>query len=118
MGSWAFMYCYLLKDIYYSGSASQWNSIVGDNDIGIDSSVTVRYEGKFTVTFDSQGGSAVASQSITSGSAATKPSDPIRTGYTFTGWYTDAACTGAYDFSTAVTSDITLSTGKKITVKK
>ena len=29
-------------------------------------------------------------------------------GYTFVGWYTDSACTKAYDFSTSVTSDLTL----------
>ena len=52
-------------------------------------------------------------QTITIGSTATKPSDPTRDGYTFTGWYTDSACTSAYDFSTAVKGDITLYAGWK-----
>ncbi|MCR5102360.1 MAG: leucine-rich repeat protein [Butyrivibrio sp.] len=32
----------------------------------------------------------------------------MATGYNFGGWYTDSACTSAYDFTTRVTSDITL----------
>lgn len=36
------------------------------------------------------------------------PSDPVRDGYTFLGWYTDAAGTKAWDFSDPVTSDMTL----------
>ena len=60
------------------------------------------------VKFDSQGGSSVDSQTPASGSTVTKPADPTREGYAFGGWYTDAACTKAYDFATAVTSDMTL----------
>lgn len=60
------------------------------------------------VKFDSQGGSSVDGQTPASGSTVTKPADPTREGYTFGGWYADAACTKAYDFATAVTSDMTL----------
>ena len=62
----------------------------------------------FTVTFNSGGGSAVAAQTVNSGSVATKPADPTRTGFTFGGWFTDSACTNAYNFSTPVTANITL----------
>ena len=60
------------------------------------------------VKFNSQGGSSVKDQTPASGSTVTKPADPTREGYTFAGWYTDAACTKAYDFSAAVTADMTL----------
>ena len=60
-----------------------------------------------TVTFNSNGGSDVPEQ-IRANAAATKPADPTRSGYVFAGWYTDEACTAAYDFTQPVTDNITL----------
>ncbi len=61
----------------------------------------------YTVTFNSNGGSDVPEQ-IRANAAATKPADPTRSGYVFAGWYTDKACTAAYDFTQPVTDNITL----------
>ena len=62
-----------------------------------------------TVTFNSNGGSAVASQTVKSSATATKPTNPTRSGYTFAGWYTDnEKFTTKYDFATPVTKNITL----------
>lgn len=60
-----------------------------------------------TVTFNSNGGSDVPEQ-IRANAAATKPADPTRSGYDFGGWYTDKACTAAYDFTQPVTDNVTL----------
>ena len=60
---------------------------------------------KYTVTFDANGGSAVSSQTVTEGQAATKPADPTRNGYTFSGWKLNGS---AYNFGSAVTGNITL----------
>ena len=65
----------------------------------------VQFPEVVTVTFDSAGGSAVESQTITVGGNATKPADPTRSGYTFDGWYLDST---AFDFSKPVEEDITL----------
>ena len=60
-----------------------------------------------TVTFNSNGGSDVPGQ-IRANAAATKPADPTRSGYVFAGWYTDEACTAAYDFTQPVRDSVTL----------
>ncbi len=59
----------------------------------------------YLVTFDSAGGSSVASQTIKEGDKVTKPEDPTRDSYTFTGWLLNNE---AYDFAAPVTSDLTL----------
>ena len=43
----------------------------------------------FTVTFDSNGGSEVASQTVEGGKYLEKPANPTRKGYTFLGWYVE-----------------------------
>ncbi len=64
---------------------------------------------KHTVTFNTNGhGTAPASQTVEEGKTATMPTNPTVEGYTFGGWYTDSACTTAYNFTTPVTADITL----------
>lgn len=60
------------------------------------------------ITFDSAGGTSVANQSVNNGDTASRPADPQRTGYTFAGWYTDAAHRQPFDFAATVTADMTL----------
>ena len=66
---------------------------------------------RYTVSFNANGKDAAMpdSQRVKEGKTATEPADkPQFKGYTFGGWYTDEACTEAYDFSTPVTADMTL----------
>lgn len=66
---------------------------------------------RYTVSFNANGKDAAMpdSQRVKEGKMATEPADkPQLKGYTFGGWYTDEACTQAYDFSTPVTTDLTL----------
>lgn len=58
------------------------------------------------VTFNSNGGSDVPEQ-IRANAAATAPT-VSRAGYTLVGWYTDEACTAAYDFTQPVRDSVTL----------
>lgn len=55
---------------------------------------------QFLVQFNSNGGTAVASQSVESGDLVTEPVAPIKEGYTFAGWYSDLALTDAWTFAT------------------
>ena len=73
----------------------------------------VRYETifvKYTVTFDSQGGSAVASSTVKSGGKVLKPiTNPTRAGYTFAGWFTAAENGEEWNFTSGiVTGNLTL----------
>ena len=60
---------------------------------------------KFTVSFDSVGGSTVQSQEVEKGGSAAEPDAPTKIGYSFSGWMLDDAL---FDFGTAVKKDVTL----------
>ena len=60
--------------------------------------------GAYTVTFQSEGGSEVASQ-IRANTPADQPADPTKEGYTFIGWYSGES---EWDFETPVTAVLTL----------
>ena len=60
---------------------------------------------EYTVTFDSNGGSAVDAQTVEYGKKASKPADPTKEGWRFLGWYDGEE---EFDFDTAITENITL----------
>lgn len=52
------------------------------------------------MTFNTDGGSAVPSQSIYANQVSTEPTQtPTREGYTFEGWFTSAEGTTTFDFA-------------------
>lgn len=59
----------------------------------------------YTITFDSNGGSKVDSQTVEENKTVTKPSNPTKSGYTFVNWYYDDS---VFDFDTKITKNITL----------
>ena len=65
----------------------------------------------WTVAFDTQGGSAIPSQSVKEGEKATKPANPTKQGYSFVNWYEDAQAVTPFDFETVITSNWTLYAG-------
>lgn len=93
-----------------SGSGSSGGSSGGGGGGGGGGSISTKY---FTVSFDSNGGSTVSSRKIALNSKLTKPADPSKSGYEFTGWYTNKDCTKEYDFDKKVTSTFTLYAGWK-----
>lgn len=111
-----------IDDAYANGSANV--AISGGTFVGFDPSASPEGEGTsylapgyaptdngdgtygvkqaVTVTFDSRQGTAVDSQLVAVGDKVAKPANPIKEGYTFSGWFTDEDCTKAYDFDAAV----------------
>ena len=78
-----------------------------------DLTLTAHWQIKtYTVSFDPAGGDARDPQTVEWNATATKPQDPTRAYYRFGGWLLNGE---AYDFSTPVTGDITL-TAKWITI--
>lgn len=81
----------------------------GKNIIGsIDGTIlTITYNGgtysfykkvDYTVTFDVDGGNAIAPVTVVNGQTVTKPADPTKEGYYFVGWYADKAYTKPFAF--------------------
>ena len=62
----------------------------------------------YKVTFESNGGSAVATEEVKAGEKAVKPENPTREGYTFDKWTTDKDGKYEYAFNTVLEGDITL----------
>lgn len=65
---------------------------------------TIRY----TVSFESNGGSGVASQTVVKNNTAEEPPAPTKENFVFAGWYTDKNFSQVYDFSDKVTKSFTL----------
>ena len=62
----------------------------------------------YTVTFESNQGSAVPAILTEYNTAITQPNDPTKIGHTFGGWYSDQTMTVPFVFTTLITQDLTL----------
>ncbi len=61
------------------------------------------------ITYDSQGGSSVEPSYVEVGKVTEMPEEaPVRKGYEFDGWYTEAVCTASFTFGEPLSEDITL----------
>ncbi len=59
----------------------------------------------FTVKFDTDGGSYVESCKVMHSQTVPIPQDPVKEGWTFTGWYRDRACTTEWDIQNDTVSE-------------
>jgi uncharacterized protein (TIGR02145 family)/uncharacterized repeat protein (TIGR02543 family) len=62
----------------------------------------------YTIKFNSNSGNTIDSQNITYNTTATPPSPPSNSGFVFAGWYSDQALTTLFNFTTPITSAMTL----------
>lgn len=79
-----------------------------DFDKKIDGNTTAYAQwtiNKYTVKFETDGGSAITSQTVEYGKTITETT-PTKSGFVFSGWYTDQDCTKT--FNGTVTNDVTL----------
>lgn len=78
--------------------------------VSADLTLYAKWLAKYTVLFDTDGGSTVESQTVVTGNKATKPtSTPTKKGYNFVGWYTDNTYTTEFDFeNTSITDNTTI----------
>jgi uncharacterized repeat protein (TIGR02543 family) len=85
-----------------------WNFSV--DVVGTNITLYAKWNQVITVSYNSNGGSTVASAVVVTGSTLTAPTAPTRTGYQFVGWYKDTALTQAWNFAvnTAPSTNITL----------
>ena len=71
----------------------------------IDEAKILVDESKYTVTFDSDGGTSVVEQNVSKDGTVIVPDNPTKDGYTFVEWQLDGK---KYDFNTKVVKNITL----------
>ena len=71
--------------------------------------IDVKYDlDEHTLTFETNGGSAINPITVRHGNAVARPADPTKDKYTFIGWYADPEFTEEYDFATVLEADKTI----------
>ena len=63
---------------------------------------------KYTVTFETNGGSAVSTESVKAGETIAQPTDPTKADHTFVGWCSDSSLTKLVNFPYTVNANVTL----------
>lgn len=119
----AFKDCTKLNDVKYNGHKTDWENVrvnIAGND-----TLTSKVQYLCDINFDLDGGTINGSDTMETqtvysneklgtakcypnGQPFVVPSDPVREGYTFLGWYTQAEGGTKYTFTEAVSSNITL----------
>ena len=93
------------------GSHYPTNDADTKQNIKIEKGLTidVKYDlDEHTLTFETNGGSAIKPVTVRHGNAVARPADPTKDKYTFIGWYADPEFTEEYDFATVLEADKTI----------
>ena len=93
----------------YNSVKSVVSGVVTVDDPATILKLNVYYDLDFhTLTFETNGGSAIAPVTVRHGNAVARPADPTKDKYTFIGWYVDPEFTEEYDFTTVLEADKTI----------
>lgn len=76
-----------------------------DSPILKDTKLYAKWNKLHTVTFVTNGGTAVASQTVENGKTATKPESPTNGSFKFLGWYADSEFATEFDFASPISKD-------------
>ena len=93
------------------GSHYPTNDADTKQNIKIEKNLTidVKYDlDNHTLTFETNGGSAIDPVTVRHGNAVARPADPTKDKYTFIGWYVDPEFSAEYDFATVLEADKTI----------
>lgn len=93
------------------GSHYPTNDADTKQNIKIEKNLTidVKYDlDNHTLTFETNGGSAIDPVTVRHGNAVARPADPTKDKYTFIGWYVDPEFTEEYDFAMVLEADKTI----------
>ena len=104
-GAWQYT-----SQMYYQGTSNLKANAV---DTSIDysnyfTSTSPVPPSTYTITFNTDGGTPIANQSVAAGSVVSQPAAPTKAGFNFSGWYSDSSLTQAYNFAKVITSNTTL----------
>ena len=112
---------YTFAGWYTNPECTDGNEFVFGNELTSTTTVYAKWDSEtlsgYTITYDSQGGSAVGSETVpTDGTLFTKPANPTMAHddlyeYTFHNWYVEPECYHKFDFTATPTADVTVYAG-------
>ena len=91
-----------------TGLGDEAGAVIDLIDIQADVNLYPVLDSVYWISYVSNGGSFTAPVFFRLGTSTTEPTPPTRAGYTFAGWYTDAALLNPYTFGPPLSADITL----------
>lgn len=99
---------YVFDGWYTDANCTNENAYDFNTPVNTDITLYAKWLAKYTVSFDTDGGSTVESQTVITGNKATKPAvNPTKKGYNFKGWYKDSTHSNKFDFENDTITDNT-----------
>ena len=82
-------------------SLSSYSNLTPSNNTSSENNQSFK-EQTYVISFNSNGGSSINSIEVKEGELLSRPTDPVKEGFDFAGWYKNSNLTEEYDFSKPV----------------